>query len=100
MALQPGDLLGDITWIPGPRLMQLRRLGLQTVADLLTHYPRRHEDRREFAAFPSEESDQPICLCGVVAKTRLLRFGRGKKIFEAVLEETEAHALSQPLVLR
>jgi ATP-dependent DNA helicase RecG len=100
MALQPGDSLGNIAWIPGPRLTQLRRLGLQTAADLLTHYPRRYEDRREFAAFPNEESDQPICLCGVVVKTRLLRFGRGKKIFEAVLEEKEAHALSQPLVLR
>ena len=92
--------LGEAEWIPRPRLTQLRRLGIETAGDLLTHYPRRYEDRREFARFPREESDQPICLCGEVTKTRLLRFGRGKKIFEATLQESDAHALSQPLTLR
>ena len=100
MAWQADSSLGEIEWIPRPRVTQLRRLGLETVSDLLTHYPRRHEDRREFASFPREESDQPICLCGEVTKTRLLRFGRGKKIFEATLQEDAAHALSQPLTLR
>ncbi len=92
--------LGEIEWIPRPRLPQLRRLGIETVEDLLRHYPRRHEDRREFAGFPREESDQPICLCGEVTKTQIKRFGGWKKIFEVTLEESAAHALSQPLVLR
>jgi len=100
MALHPTNSLGEIDWIPRPRVAQLRRLGLETVGDLLTHYPRRHEDRREFARFPREESEASVCLCGEVTKTRLLRFGRGKKIFEATLEEADAHALSQPLTLR
>ena len=100
MSLTNADLLGEIDWIPRPRSSQLRRLGLETVGDLLTHYPRRYEDRREFADFPREESEQPICLCGEVTKTRLYRFGRGKKIFEVTLEESDAHALSQPLVCR
>jgi ATP-dependent DNA helicase RecG len=100
MALQFNSSLGEIEWIPRPRITQLRRLGLETVGDLLTHYPRRYEDRREFACFPREESEQPICLCGEVVKTRFNRFGRGKRIFEATLQENEAHALSQPLVLR
>jgi ATP-dependent DNA helicase RecG len=100
MAWQADSSLGEMEWIPRPRVTQLRRLGLETVSDLLTHYPRRHEDRREFASFPREESDQPVCLCGEVTKTRLLRFGRGKKIFEATLQEDAAHALSQPLTLR
>jgi len=100
MTLQSTSSLGEIDWIPRSRVTQLHRLGIETVGDLLTHYPRRYEDRREFARFPHEESDQPICLCGEVTKTRLLRFGRGKKIFEATLQEIEAHALSQPLTLR
>ncbi len=100
MSLTSADLLGEIDWIPRPRSTQLRRLGLETVGDLLTHYPRRYEDRREFAGFPREESEQPVCLCGEVVKTRFNRFGRGKKIFEATLQEDGAHALSQPLVLR
>ncbi len=92
--------LGEIPWIPRPRLSQLRRLEVETVGDLLRHYPRRHEDRREFSGFPRQESDQPICLCGEVTKTQIKRFGGWKKIFEVTLEEDAAHALSQPLVLR
>ena len=92
--------LEECEWVPRPRLTPLRRLGIVTVEDLLTHFPRRHEDRREFAGFPREESDVPICICGEVAKTSVRRFGGWKKIFEATLEEDSPHALSQPLVLR
>jgi RecG-like helicase/REP element-mobilizing transposase RayT len=92
--------LAERDWIPRPRLLALRRLGLETVEDLLTHYPRRHEDRHQFPEFPREESDTPICLCGEVVKTSLRRFGGWKKIFEVTLQEPHANALSQPLVCR
>ena len=92
--------LSEFEWIPRPKLTALRRLEIETVEDLLTHYPRRYEDRTHFAPFPHEESETPILLCGEVAKTRVLRFGGWKKIFEATLEESDANALSQPLVLR
>ncbi len=92
--------LDELDWFPRARLMPLRRLGIATVGDLLTHFPRRHEDRREFARFPREESDQPICLCGEVTKTQVRRFGGWKKIFEATLQESDANALSEPLVCR
>jgi len=81
-------------------LLALRRLGVETVEDLLTHFPRRHEDRTEFPNFPREESDVPICLCGEVIKTSLRRFGGWKKIFEATLQESQPNALSEPLVCR
>ncbi|MDB6147447.1 MAG: helicase RecG [Spartobacteria bacterium] len=92
--------LAELDWIARPRLLALRRLGIETVEDLLTHFPRRHEDRHEFPEFPSEESDTPICLCGEVVKTQLRRFGGWKKIFEATLQEANANALSQPLTCR
>jgi ATP-dependent DNA helicase RecG len=91
--------LSELEWIPRQKLTALRRLEIETVEDLLTHFPRRYEDRTTFAGFPHEESETPILLCGEVAKTRLLRFGR-RKIFEATLEESNSNALSQPLVLR
>jgi len=94
------QLLSELDWIPKPKLAALRRLEIETVEDLLTHYPRRYEDRTHFAPFPREESDTPILVCGEVVKTRLVRFGGWKKIFEATLEESGANALSQPLVLR
>jgi RecG-like helicase/REP element-mobilizing transposase RayT len=92
--------LEDLSWIPRPRLLALRRLGIETTEDLLTHFPRRHEDRTEFQQFPREETDTPICLCGEVIKTSLRRFGGWKKIFEATLEESQPNALSEPLVCR
>jgi ATP-dependent DNA helicase RecG len=92
--------LEGLSWIPRPKVLALRRLGIETVEDLLTHFPRRHEDRTEFPKFPREESDVPICLCGEVIKTSLRRFGGWKKIFEATLQESNPNALSEPLVCR
>src|ERR1051325_560425 len=92
--------LEELDWIPRPKLLGLRRLAIETVEDLLTHYPRRHEDRHQFPRFPREESDVPICLCGEVVKTSIRRFGGWKKIFEATLQEPNADALSQPIVCR
>jgi ATP-dependent DNA helicase RecG len=92
--------LEELDWIPRPRFLALRRLGITTAEDLLTHFPRRHEDRHQFPDFPREESDKPICLCGEVTKTSFRRFGGWKRIFEATLQEPNANALSEPLVLR
>src|SRR5690242_18869990 len=92
--------LEDLSWIPRPRLLALRRLGIETTDDLLTHFPRRHEDRTEFPQFPREETSTPVCLCGEVIKTSLRRFSGWKKIFEATLEESQPNALSEPLVCR
>jgi len=91
--------LEEIDWIPRPKILAMRRLGITTVEHLLTHYPRRHEDRHQFPEFPREESDKPISLSGIVIKTSFRRFG-GRRIFEATLQEPNANALSQPLVLR
>jgi ATP-dependent DNA helicase RecG len=98
--METSQSLDELDWIPRPRLVALRRLGIETVEDLLTHFPRRHEDRHEFAEFPREESDTPICLCGEVIKTSLRRFGGWKKIFEATLQEAKPNVLSEPLVCR
>jgi RecG-like helicase/REP element-mobilizing transposase RayT len=92
--------LDELEWIPRPKVLALGRLEIETAEDLLTHYPRRYEDRHQFPEFPRDESDTPICLCGEVTKTRILRFGGWKKIFEATLEEANPNALSQPLTLR
>src|SRR6266446_3126919 len=99
-APQVSQSLEESNWIPRPRLLALRRLGIETVENLLTHFPRRHEDRTEFPRFPREESDVPVCLCGEVVKTSLRRFGGWKKIFETTLQESQANALSEPLVCR
>jgi len=92
--------LEELDWIPRPKILAMRRLGITIVEDLLTHFPRRHEDRHQFPQFPREESDTSVCLSGEVIKTSLRRFGGWKKIFEATLQEPNANALSQPLICR
>jgi RecG-like helicase/REP element-mobilizing transposase RayT len=100
MTIELSQPLAEMEWVPRGKLTPLHRLEIETVDDLLTHFPRRHEDRREFPRFPHEESSQPVCLCGEVTKTRVMRFGGWKKIFEATLEESQANALSEPIVCR
>lgn len=69
------------------RLKALHETGLSSVGDLLRHYPRRHEDRRRFAAFSGAiSSTGPLCLRGVVLETKLARFGR-KSMFTLLLGE-------------
>src|SRR6185295_16170492 len=42
----------------------------------------------------------PVCVCGTVKKTQLRRIRGRQKMFDAILEEDNAHALSHPLVCR
>lgn len=100
--LAPTTVLADLPGLGPVRCKQLERLGLFTVGDLLTHYPRRYEDRRQFPAFPSAASDTPVCVRGVVINTSLKRLGGGgrRTMFEATLQEPAGHALSSRLVLR
>ena len=92
--------LAELEWITPPRARQLERFGLRSTGDLLTHFPRRYEDRRQFDRFPAEESDKPVCVCGIVTKVVEKRLGGWKKMFEVTLEEEDSHALSVSLVCR
>ncbi|MEO8204840.1 MAG: ATP-dependent DNA helicase RecG [Chthoniobacterales bacterium] len=98
--LQPSDSLEGIPWISASRTKSLNRLQLFTVRDMLEHFPRRHEDRRQFDRFPQDETTEPVCVCGVVTKTALKRFRGWQKCFEIVLEDAEAGVLSTPLTCR
>ncbi|MEM7387083.1 MAG: hypothetical protein AAF514_19265, partial [Verrucomicrobiota bacterium] len=53
----------------------LKNLHLVTVRDLLTHFPRRHEDRHRFHQFPNQTLDHAVCITGIVTDTATKRFG-------------------------
>jgi len=89
----------ELDWVPRQRLPALRRLGLQTLGDLLRHFPRRYENRVKFDRFPDEASETPVCLFGVVRKTVYRRFG-SRRIFEARIEDESAGVLGSPLICR
>jgi ATP-dependent DNA helicase RecG len=91
----PAPQVAPLRWdsplaaLPGltpARLRALQEAGLQTVPDLIRHYPRRHEDRRKFPAFPSAATPEPLCLRGTVQSVRSAYFGRRSQ-FTLVLAE-------------
>ena len=103
MVPQSLALTQPVTDLPGlgpNRAKALERLGLRTVGDLLTHYPRRYEDRRQFEHFPNVAADRAVCVCGIVVSTAAKRLGGRRQLFEATLQEPERHALSSMLVAR
>ena len=96
MDAPPLALDSPLTDLPGlgpVRAKALERLGLSTVGELLTHYPKRYEDRRQFERFPTQAGDQPVCVCGIVVSTSSKRLRGRHMIFEATLQEPERHAL-------
>jgi ATP-dependent DNA helicase RecG len=98
--LSPETRLSEISWIPRPRHAPLARLGLLTLADLASHFPRRHEDRRRFDRFPDDEMERSVCLFGIVTKTAVKRFGGRRQMFEVTLEDESAGVLGQPVSCR
>ena len=83
--IQAETKLAEWQRLPAKTRAGLEALGLRTVADLLGHPPRRHEDRRQSAAFPSGPGVEPVCLDAVVADMKMVRFGRRRSILEIVL---------------
>ena len=79
----------------------LSKLGLATVFDALTHYPRRHEDRSHFDRFPENPMEVTVCLHVVVTDCRVY-FGKGKsrRCFEATVESVGGDILGNRIVLR
>jgi len=92
--------LESLEWLQPQRVKALQRFGLHTLEDLLTHFPRRYEDRREFDRFPRDETEKPVCICGNVIKTAARRFKGYRFMFDVTLQEADANALSGEIVCR
>ena len=73
----------------GPdRTMQLARLGIHTVEDLLIHRPRRYEDRRQIRPIRSLTLSELATVQGRVLALGVKRFARGSKcVFELILDD-------------
>src|SRR5689334_5980155 len=92
--------LRELEWLGSARLRSLERMKCETVGDVLQRYPRRYEDRRQFDRFPTDESEKPVCVCGVVKRTQLRHIRGRQRMFDAVMEEESPNVLSTSLVCR
>lgn len=91
--------LTELPWVGPQRSRQLNRFGLLTLGDLASHFPKRWEDRSRFDRFPQQESDIPVCVCGLVQTAAVQRRGRARN-FEVRLVEEQPNALSGQLTIR
>lgn len=100
--LFPADTarLQALEWLTPARVRQFEKFGLSTIGELLTHFPRRHEDRLRFDSFPREPGDRAVCVYGVVTKVGVRFLGGRRRMVEVFLQEEEAHALSSSLTCR
>ena len=65
------DLYAPVTDLQGigpARAKQLKVLGIETIYDLLSYFPRTYEDRTRLVSIDQLEVDQPACFEGIVVK--------------------------------
>lgn len=89
--------------VPGLSVFAMKMLtgeGILTVGDLIACYPTRHEDRRHMAFKGFSPGETPVCHHVRILKTRVLRFGKGGGVFEAVVETARNNLMNQQLTLR
>jgi len=73
------------------RAIQLARLDLRTVGDLLLHRPRRHEDRRHFLTIAGLRLNESATTRGNVVALGVKRWrGGAKSVFELILDDGTA----------
>lgn len=83
----PGLSLSSLEFVSSREMQALETAGIIAVGDLLDWFPRRHEDRRRFDAFPVQVSGEPVCLRGKVVDSARKRFGGRRQFYEIVIEE-------------
>jgi len=76
--------LSSLPDLSGKEAQALLSAGISTVADLLDHFPKRYEDRRQFDRFPNQPTAKPVCLTGGVIDSRTKGFGT-TRFYEAIV---------------
>ncbi len=83
--LSAGNSIEKSSYFTPKEIAALTAAGFATYADLLTHFPKRHEDRRNFSAYPMHATVQAVCLRGLVLDARPMRYGGGLSCYECII---------------
>ena len=84
------DLTTDVRYIKGigeKKAQALNKLGVFSLYDLISYFPRRYEDRSVMCRIAETPTDEPVCILATVADVpRLVRIRRGMELvkFRAV----------------
>lgn len=72
----------------GPRRAAVfKRLGIRTLRDLITHFPRRHEDRRQFLPIAALEPGVKATVHGRISGVSLFRAKTGTLILQVTVRD-------------
>ena len=78
------DLNTDVRYIKGigeKKAQALNKLGVFSLYDLISYFPRKYEDRSVYKPIALTADDETVCVCALVADTpRLTRIRRGLDI--------------------
>ena len=84
LATLPTDLVKGI----GPKsAKQLSEAGIESVADLLLHVPRRYLDRSQMFDLSNVPIGEEVTVAGTVQKTKTRRISRGRTMVEADISD-------------
>lgn len=90
IAVPPKDIPSDLQYLKGvgpKKIKLLQKLGIKTVADLVTYFPRRHEDRREVMLVASLFDGQTALISGYVDQVQVNRIRSQLQIVKARLSD-------------
>jgi ATP-dependent DNA helicase RecG len=83
--LSASNPLDQSSFLTPKEIAALKAAGFSTYADLLMHLPKRHEDRRQFDAFPVMPTTHAVCLRGMVIDARSMRYSSSYASYEAII---------------
>ncbi|QTN31112.1 ATP-dependent DNA helicase RecG [Akkermansiaceae bacterium] len=78
------DPLSSLRFLSGKEIQALEFANIAKVAELLGHFPKRYEDRRQFDRFPNQATAKPVCLTGGVIDSGTKGFGK-TRFYEAIV---------------
>ena len=92
MAMSPDTPLLEFAGVGEQRAKKLEKLGLTCAGDLLAHYPRDYEDRRQIYTIREAPPDQRVCISAMAAEhPRRARIRKGLELVQVkVVDQTGA----------
>ncbi|MGQ9786427.1 MAG: ATP-dependent DNA helicase RecG [Anaerolineae bacterium] len=90
VAVPPGGLGESVERLPGIKkgmAEKLARLGIRTVGDLLTHFPRRYIDYRTLKTIHQLHYGEEVTILGVVQSCQMRDTRSGKRIVSCIISD-------------
>lgn len=85
--LELTDSVTEIKGIGGKKKQLLASLGIETIEQLLSHFPVKYKDRRNIIPAIDAGTDKDTLVCGELTKLRMRPISGGRSIVECIFED-------------